>query len=381
MTANPSRPAPKPGAGTDVLVRVQGVSKFFGDVTAVDGVSLDIRRGEFFSLLGGSGCGKTTLLRMLAGFEIPSEGSILIDGVDVARVPPYERPVNMMFQSYALFPHMTVEGNVSFGLEQEGVAKPERRRRVAEALELVQLGAYGKRRPHQLSGGQRQRVALARALVKRPKLLLLDEPLAALDRKLRERTQFELASIQEEVGITFVMVTHDQEEAMTMSTRLAVMHAGRIVQVGTPTEIYEFPANRLVGEFIGTINVFEGHLASVGAGASDIEVAGLGAIRLDHAIEGGVGAPLAVGIRPEKMRIARADAAEPVDGPAVNRLEGTIEDIAYLGDLSIFHVRLADGRRISVSRTNITRRRDDPLTWEDPVVVQWDAAVPVVLHA
>ncbi len=374
---------------TDALVSIQGVVKDFGGVRAVDTVDLEIRRGEFFSLLGGSGCGKTTLLRMLGGFETPTAGRILIDGQDMADVPAYRRPVNMMFQSYALFPHMSVERNVAFGLEQDRVGRAERDQRVSEALEMVQLADFGRRKPHQLSGGQRQRVALARALVKRPKLLLLDEPLAALDRKLREKTQFELANIQEKVGITFIMVTHDQEEAMTLSDRLAVMNAGRIVQVGTPGDIYEFPANRLVGEFIGTINVFEGHLD---ADSGMVRCAGLDLpILLEERIGtgGSRGETVAIGIRPEKMRIRKIDRASEASDVgagtdaaplAANALTGHIEDIAYLGDLSIFHVRLADGRKVQVSRTNITRRRDEPLTWEDAVAVDWDAAAPVVLH-
>lgn len=363
---------------TDTLVSIQGVTKDFGGVLAVDGIDLDIRRGEFFSLLGGSGCGKTTLLRMLGGFETPTSGRIMIDGQDMADVPAYRRPVNMMFQSYALFPHMSVAQNVAFGLEQEKVARSERDDRVAEALAMVQLGDFGRRKPHQLSGGQRQRVALARALVKRPKLLLLDEPLAALDKKLREKTQFELANIQVRVGITFIMVTHDQEEAMTLSDRLAVMNAGRIVQVGTPGDIYEFPANRMVGEFIGTINVFEGQ---VDAADGTVRCAALPCpIALEERLPAGDGSAVAIGIRPEKMRIRKAVPDEPTTVPENNFLSGRVEDIAYLGDLSIFHVRLADGRIVQVSRTNTTRRRDEPLTWEDAVEVEWDPQAPVVLH-
>ncbi len=363
---------------TDTLVSIQGVTKDFGGTLAVDGIDLEIRRGEYFSLLGGSGCGKTTLLRMLGGFETPTSGRIMIDGQDMADVPAYRRPVNMMFQSYALFPHMNVAQNVAFGLEQEKVVKSERDDRVAEALSMVQLGEYGRRKPHQLSGGQRQRVALARALVKRPKLLLLDEPLAALDRKLREKTQFELANIQVKVGITFIMVTHDQEEAMTLSDRLAVMNAGRIIQVGTPGDIYEFPANRMVGEFIGTINVFEGR---VSAANGAVHCPALPCpIVLEDKVAAAPDSQVAIGIRPEKMRIRKAGSAPSEAAPASNFLTGKVEDIAYLGDLSIFHVRLADGRIVQVSRTNITRRRDEPLTWEDTVEVEWDPQAPVVLH-
>src|SRR5438309_3032871 len=248
------------GDPDSAYVRMANLTKKFGDFTAVDAVSLDIRRGEIFCLLGGSGSGKTTLLRMLAGFERPSGGAIHIDGEDMSAIPPYERPVNMMFQSYALFPHMSVERNIAFGLEQEGLQRAEIRRQVGDILDIVKMGGFGSRKPHQLSGGQRQRVALARALVKRPKLLLLDEPLAALDRKLREHTQFELIGIQQQLGVTFVVVTHDQEEAMTLSTRMGVMNHGQIVQVGTPTDIYEFPATRFVADFIGSVNMFEGKL-------------------------------------------------------------------------------------------------------------------------
>src|SRR5690242_8492064 len=261
MNAQPST-APDPAPP---YVRLQAVSKKFGDFTAVDEVSLDIRRGEIFCLLGGSGSGKTTLLRMLAGFERPSAGTIYIDGVDMGAIPPYERPVNMMFQSYALFPHMSVEKNVAFGLEQEGIKRDAIRRQVGEILDIVKMGGLGARKPHQLSGGQRQRVALARALVKRPKLLLLDEPLAALDKKLREHTQFELLNIQQRLGVTFIVVTHDQEEAMTLGQRLGVMNHGKIVQVGTPSDIYESPASRFVADFIGSVNLFEGRVLANGA--------------------------------------------------------------------------------------------------------------------
>ena len=250
-------------AGQRPLVQIKGVTKSFGAVTAVDNIDLDIYQGELFCLLGGSGCGKSTLLRMLAGFETPNSGEILIDGVDMAHVPAYERPTNMMFQSYALFPHMTVEKNIAFGLQQDGIGKAEIKDRVHDILTLVELQDYKKRKPQQLSGGQRQRVALARALVKQPKLLLLDEPLAALDKKLRKQTQFELANIQEQVGVTFIVVTHDQEEAMTLSSRMAVMDAGRFKQIGTPTEIYEFPDSRFVADFIGSANIFEGRVVEV----------------------------------------------------------------------------------------------------------------------
>src|ERR1700723_4817824 len=257
-------------------VEVERISKSFGDFTAVNDVSLKIYKGEIFCLLGASGCGKTTLLRMLGGFETPTSGKILIDGEDMTGVPPYERPVNMMFQSYALFPHMNVEKNVAFGLEQEGLGRDAIRRQVGEILDIVKMGGFGARKPHQLSGGQRQRVALARALVKRPKLLLLDEPLAALDKKLREHTQFELINIQQRLGVTFVVVTHDQEEAMTLGTRLGVMNQGRIVQVGTPSGIYESPANRFVADFIGSVNMFEGTVSEEGPEGIRVDCAEIG---------------------------------------------------------------------------------------------------------
>src|SRR6201997_4448787 len=269
MNAQPAINDPARSVGADpdaAYVRISHVTKKFGDFVAVDDVSLDIRRGEIFCLLGGSGSGKTTLLRMLAGFERPSAGVIYLDGVDMASIPPYERPVNMMFQSYALFPHMSVEKNVAFGLEQEGLARDAIRRQVGEILEIVQMGGMGARKPHQLSGGQRQRVALARALVKRPKLLLLDEPLAALDKKLREHTQFELLNIQQRLGVTFIVVTHDQEEAMTLGARMGVMNHGKIVQVGTPAAIYESPATKFVADFIGSVNMFEGRVMEEGVG-------------------------------------------------------------------------------------------------------------------
>src|SRR5437660_3807557 len=280
--------APTTTAAADpasAYVRIANLTKKFGDFVALDNVSLDIRRGEIFCLLGGSGSGKTTLLRTLAGFEAPTAGTIHIEGADMSAIPPYERPVNMMFQSYALFPHMNVEKNVAFGLEQEGTGRAAIRRQVGEMLDIVKLGGFGARKPHQLSGGQRQRVALARALVKRPKLLLLDEPLAALDKKLREHTQFELINIQEQLGVTFVVVTHDQEEAMTLSSRMGVMDHGQIVQVGTPTDIYEFPATRFVADFIGSVNMFEGRVSEAEADGVRIECAELGcALRVQRAV-------------------------------------------------------------------------------------------------
>ncbi|MEY4762668.1 MAG: hypothetical protein RLZZ200_2524 [Pseudomonadota bacterium] len=355
-------------------IELDGIAKRFGEVTAVDGVSLGIRKGEIFCLLGASGCGKTTLLRILAGFEQPTAGRVLIDGQDMAGVPPYERPVNLMFQSYALFPHMTVEKNIAFGLEQEGLPKDEIRRRVADILDIVHLSEYGARRPHQLSGGQRQRVALARALVKRPKLLLLDEPLGALDRKLREHTQFELLNIQQQLGVTFVVVTHDQEEAMTLATRIGVMHRGRLVQVGAPREIYESPATRHVADFIGSVNLFDGVVASGGADhvgllCEDLPVP----VFVDQALGAPVGERVWVAIRPEKIRLSH----EPQPGPE-NLARGTIQDIAYLGDITTYVVRLESGRGMKVTRANAARRGVDDFARGQAVHLGWDPSGPVV---
>ncbi|HYE50286.1 MAG TPA: polyamine ABC transporter ATP-binding protein [Azospirillaceae bacterium] len=357
-------------------VRIERVTKRFGDFTAVDDVSLSIYRREFFSLLGGSGSGKTTLLRMLAGFETPTEGKIFIDGVDMSGIPPYERPVNMMFQSYALFPHMTVEGNVAFGLHQDRVPKAEIRDRVQEILELVQLGQFAKRKPHQLSGGQRQRVALARSLVKRPKLLLLDEPLGALDKKLREQTQFELVNIQEKVGITFVVVTHDQEEAMTMSSRIAVMNKGRIAQTGTPTEIYEYPNSRFTAEFIGSVNMFAGRIVESEPDHSLIRSEEAGCdLYVSHAAHLPEGTPCWVAVRPEKISVSK----EPPADLSRNAAQGIVREIAYLGDMSIYVIDLDSGRRVRVTAPNVTRRTELPITWEDRVYLTWRPFAGVVL--
>ncbi len=373
----PTRLEPWQDAGQTPYVRIEKVTKTFGDFVAVDEVSLSIYRNEFFALLGGSGSGKTTLLRMLAGFEQPTEGKIFIDGVDMAGIPPYERPVNMMFQSYALFPHMTVEQNVAFGLKQDGVAKAEIRDRVAEMLGMVQLSAFGKRRPHQLSGGQRQRVALARSLVKRPKLLLLDEPLGALDKKLRERTQFELVNIQEKLGVTFIVVTHDQEEAMTMSSRIAVMNHGVIAQVGTPTEIYEYPHNRFVAEFIGSINMFDGRVVETDGDQVIVASEEAGCeLLISHATPAPAGSPVSVAIRPEKIALSKDPVAE---GDGRNRTTGIVREIAYLGDVSIYLVQLPTGKTVRVTAPNVTRRTEMPITWEDEVTLTWRPFAGVVL--
>lgn len=355
-------------------VRIERVTKTFGDFQAVDDVSLNIFQGEFFSLLGSSGCGKSTLLRLLAGFEYPDTGRIFIDGVDVTDIAPYSRPVNMMFQSYALFPHMTVEQNIEFGLKQDRMARRERAERVGEMLNLLEITALRKRRPEQLSGGQRQRVALARSLAKHPKLLLLDEPLGALDKRLRENTQFELVNLQERLGITFVTVTHDQEEAMTMSTRIAVMDTGRIMQVDTPTAIYEFPSCRLVAGFIGSVNLFEGKVIEREGDQILIETQ-LGCMMRMRAFQPyPLGAPVTVAIRPEKMRLSESDHAD-----GINQLRGVVEDIAYLGDVSIYRIRVCPTKLVEMTLTNIQPRTEQALTWEQKVVIEWSPTSGVVL--
>ncbi|HEY4211043.1 MAG TPA: ABC transporter ATP-binding protein [Steroidobacteraceae bacterium] len=359
----------------EAYVRIEGVTKRFGEFVAVDAVSLDVHRGEIFCLLGGSGSGKTTLLRMLAGFEVPSSGRITIDGQDMSAIAPYDRPVNMMFQSYALFPHMTVEKNIAFGLEQERLTAAEIRRRVGEILEIVKMPQLATRKPHQLSGGQRQRVALARALVKRPKLLLLDEPLAALDRKLREHTQFELLNIQKQLGVTFIVVTHDQEEAMTLSSRMGVMNHGKIVQVGSPTDIYEFPGTRFVADFIGSVNMFEGKLVEDEPAHVRVRSDELGCVMyVDHGISSPPGATVWVAVRPEKIVISReAPAGEE------NVEQGIVKDVAYLGDMSVYLVQIESGKVLRVTRPNVIRHADDRITAGESVFLSWHASSPVVL--
>ncbi len=357
------------------FIRIKGVCKHFGDFTAVDNVDLDIEQGELFSILGGSGCGKTTLLRMLAGFEMPSSGTIEIDGDDVTHQAPYDRPVNMMFQSYAVFPHMDVAKNVAYGLRKEGVRRTEIGQRVDEMLELVQLTELKSRKPDQLSGGQQQRVALARALIKRPKVLLLDEPLAALDKKLRERTQFELMNIQDELGITFVVVTHDQEEAMTLSGRIAVMDKGQFQQIGTPKEVYEFPSNRFVADFIGTINTFECVVTAVGdeeiqvyseEAGETLTALGRQLVRLGQTIE--------IAVRPEKIFISK----EKPDNDDVC-IEGMVDDLGYLGNRSLYRIRLKSGKIVQVSSQNRRRSVTRFLEWEDKVWLSWRPRSAVVL--
>jgi len=359
------------------IVQIENVTKTFGPTYAVDGISLDIYQGEFFSLLGASGCGKTTLLRMLAGLETPDSGRIIIDGTDSTLIPPYRRPVNMMFQSYALFPHMSVEQNIAFGLKQEGATRHQIRERVAEMLRLVRLEAYARRRPNQLSGGQRQRVALARALAKHPRLLLLDEPLGALDKKLREHTQFELVNIQEQLGTTFIMVTHDQEEAMTMSTRIAVMDEGRILQVGSPSTIYEYPATRYVADFIGSVNLFDGRVTGGSDGILTIHCDDVGAtMAIAHGAPLTAGAPVSVALRPEKMTVCTEKPEREV-----NLLRGVVSEIAYLGDVSIFYVELPNKTLVHVQLTNLSRETRAPLTWEQEVWLTWEPHNGVVLQS
>ncbi|HKF73355.1 MAG TPA: ABC transporter ATP-binding protein [Stellaceae bacterium] len=360
-------------AAAQPFVRLEGVAKRFGATAAVDDVSLSIERGAFFALLGPSGCGKTTLLRMLAGFEVPDRGRILIDGADVAGVPPYARPTNMMFQSYALFPHMSAAENVGFGLRQERLPRAAIDARVAAMLDLVQLRHLAQRRPHQLSGGERQRVALARALAKEPKLLLLDEPLAALDRKLREETRLELVRIQHRVGITFLVVTHDQEEAMGMASRMAVMSKGHVVQVGTPADIYERPSCRFVADFIGGVNLFEGRVVETRADGVAIDCA-----ELDQrlVVAGGgvaIGSTVAIAVRPERIELSAAPSALP------NRLAGRVADISYRGEASSVNVALATGRLVRVTLPNVGRTDEPRLAPGIAVWLGWAPEAGVLL--
>jgi putrescine transport system ATP-binding protein len=365
-------------AGTIPIIQISNVSKHFGAFVAVDSVNLDIHRGEIFSILGASGCGKTTLLRIMAGFEVPTSGRILIDGVDLTDKPPYRRPVNMMFQSYAIFPHMTVEQNVAYGLQKERLPRNEIKSRVADMLELVQLQQFATRKPNQLSGGQRQRVALARALVKRPKVLLLDEPLAALDKKLREHTQFELMGIQDRLGITFVVVTHDQEEAMILSNRIAVMNRGRLDQVGTPKEVYEYPNSRFVADFIGTINMFEGTVEDVSDGVLAVRCDSAGAtMRALSNDAHGVGEKVCLAIRPEKIFISQ----EEPESEWNTSLRGVVDDLGYFGNLSLYRIRLENGKIVQVSAQNRRRSAERFLEWDDQVFISWRAQSVVVLTA
>ncbi|MGG6896055.1 ABC transporter ATP-binding protein [Rhizobium sp. BR 315] len=356
-------------------ISFKNVTKKFGDFTAVDDLSLDIYNREFFALLGASGCGKSTLLRMLAGFEQPTTGEIVLDGQDLAGTPPYRRPVNMMFQSYALFPHMTVEKNIAFGLRQDGMPKAEIEDRVAQMLKLVKLEQFAKRKPNQLSGGQRQRVALARSLAKRPKVLLLDEPLGALDKKLREETQFELMDLQQSLGLTFVVVTHDQEEAMTMADRIAVMSHGKVVQVATAAEIYEAPNCRFVADFIGDVNILDGNVTSAQSGIVELSVDSALTLRTASSDAPAAGSRASLAIRPEKLRVT----PRPPANASVNATEGEIWDIAYLGDMTVFHVKLKSGQVLKASSLNAVRVVEEPFAYDQNVWVSFDENAGVLL--
>jgi putrescine transport system ATP-binding protein len=357
------------------FLQIEQVVKDFDGVKAVNDVSLDIEKGEIFALLGSSGCGKTTLLRMLAGFETPTSGKIVLNGQDLSGLAPYERPLNMMFQSYALFPHLTVWDNIAFGLKRDGLPKEQIAAQVEAMLKLVQLGKYAKRKPHQLSGGQQQRVALARSLAKKPQLLLLDEPLGALDKKLREETQIELVNIIHNVGVTCVMVTHDQEEAMTMASRIGVMSEGKLLQVGAPSEIYETPATRFVADFIGNVNLMDGTLAVDEPDHVVIDCADCSHY-VGHGITGTQGMPVTVALRPEKIQLTPDEPAGPH-----NRVRGTVKDLAYFGSFTVYHLQLASGPVLKVSESNAERHREFTLRAGDGVWAHWPPTAQVVLTA
>ncbi|HEX4676793.1 MAG TPA: ABC transporter ATP-binding protein [Steroidobacteraceae bacterium] len=370
------RPWLDPSAKPQIVI--DGVVKTYGNFTAVDNVNLQIYKGEMFALVGASGCGKTTLLRMLAGFARQSSGAISIDGVEMSTVPPHERPVNMMFQSYALFPHMSVERNVGYGIKRLPLDAATRQKRIQEALDMVQLGHLAQRKPHQLSGGQRQRVALARALIRRPKVLLLDEPLSALDKKLREKTQFELMDLQYQVGITFIVVTHDQDEAMALATRIAVMDRGKVVQVGTPAEIYEFPQSRFVADFVGTTNLFEGVVASCAPGLTTVNCAETGCdLLVDDVGRFTPGQRVWVALRPEKIRLSK----QPVEASRANQLRGTVHQLGYLGNRCTYQIKTASGKLITVFSQNERRTSEWSIDWSDEVYVSWNADAAVLLQS
>jgi putrescine transport system ATP-binding protein len=358
------------------LLRIESIGKQFGTFVAVDHLSLDIYQGEFFALLGPSGCGKTTLLRMIAGFEQPSTGRILLDGIDLGPVPPHRRPVNMMFQSYALFPHLTVEANVAFGLKQEGLPRAEIATRVADMLALVKLESFGRRKPHELSGGQRQRVALARSLVKHPRVLLLDEPMAALDKKLRGETQFELMALQRQLGLTFIIVTHDQSEAMTVADRIAVMDRGRLMQVAPPAEIYEHPNSRWVADFIGTVNLFEGR---VGDAEGTVEGTALGRLQVNAKIDAEPHATVWVAVRPEKIRLSQRPAGSGEAPGPNNSIAATVVDVGYLGDLSIYKLQTEAGVPLRAAIANTGSLTARGIGWADKVWVSFAPEAAIVL--
>jgi putrescine transport system ATP-binding protein len=370
------RPWLDPAARAQIVI--DRVVKTYGNFTAVDNVNLQIFKGEMFALVGASGCGKTTLLRMLAGFARPSSGSISIDGVEMNGVPPHERPVNMMFQSYALFPHMTVERNVGYGIKRMPMDESTRGKRIQEALDMVQLGPLAQRKPHQLSGGQRQRVALARALIRRPKVLLLDEPLSALDKKLREQTQFELMDLQYQVGITFIVVTHDQDEAMALASRIAVMDRGKVVQVGTPAEIYEFPQSRFVADFVGTTNLFEGTVATCEPGLTTVACADAGCdLVVDDVGRFTPGQRVWVALRPEKIRLSK----QPTTAGRSNQLRGTVWQLGYLGNRCTYQIKTTSGKLVTVFAQNERRTSEWSIDWSDEVYVSWSADAAVLLQS
>jgi putrescine transport system ATP-binding protein len=379
LSSSPQQSADRPWLDPDAKpqIVIESVNKTFGAFTAVDSINLKIFKGEMFALVGASGCGKTTLLRMLAGFATPTGGRIVIEGVDMTHVPPHERPVNMMFQSYALFPHMTVEDNIGYGLRRLKLDGKAQAQRIRDALDMVQLAPMARRKPHQLSGGQRQRVALARALIRRPKVLLLDEPLSALDKKLREQTQFELMNIQAQVGITFVFVTHDQDEAMALSTRIAVMNRGQVIQVGTPSEIYEFPQSRFVADFIGTTNLFEGVVSGSRPGHLLVNSPEAGCeIVVDESGRFGSGQRVWVALRPEKIRLSK----QPLGGERINQVKGVVAELGYLGNRSTYRIKTATGKLVTVFAQNERRTSEWSIDWSDEVYLSWTANCAVVLQ-